>query len=472
MHPNLLNARQLGQAYEKRLGRERRRQTGRFYTPEPYVQWLVEQALLPVLGACESPAEILALRIADPACGAGYFLIAAGWAVAGALAVKMGAAPDACFAAAQTCLTGVDTDDTALALAASLLPGARLMEADALARDWGYGYDVILGNPPFGGGVGRFNLASRFLLRSLERLRRGGRLGLVLPKSVAHIAAYAPVRALVPSPVAMRDLGRGWREVGLEQIAVVIAPGAPAQPSPLQERLGLWPLYLDGAGWELVERLWRQAAPLGALCRPGGIFRGLPYQSRHDLLTDHLADLPMLAGRHITHYTIREGPYRRLPQAAAPARLLAPKVVAKRLVSSKPRIEAAWDQVGLPNFDTVTNILPGEAAPPSYLTGILNSRLAAFYLTDVLFNRSVLSVDLDRPYLTRVPVVPWKGDSAQREVANLAAHLCGGRAPSPAATAEIDRLVLRIYGVADCEPLVRERTSHLDEDRRKKRPPR
>lgn len=476
LHLDLRSARLAGRAYEERLGREPRRRTGSFYTPEPFVKWLVEQALLPVLRLCAAPEQILGLRVADPACGAGYFLIEAGWALAGALADRTGLQQADCLPIVQTCLTGVDVDGDALAVARGVLPGARLVHADGLTADWGGQYDVILGNPPFGGGTGRANLASRFLLHGLERVRTGGRIGLILPKSCAHIAAYASVRAAVPPPSALRDLGRGWGEVGLEQIAYV-GVRQEEDRDELWQRLGVWPLYLDREACALLDRVWQAAAPLEALClsergRPL-IFRGLPWQSRHDLLTDRDDHLPVLGGRHITHFAIRPGPYRRLPPGIAPARMRAPRVLAKRLVSSCPRIEAAWDRTGHLTFDTVTNILPGPRLPADYLTGILNSRFAAFYLNDVLFNRSRLSVDLDLPYLGRLPVVPWAGTRAQREIGALAGALSSDAATgetvsvaAAGARAAIDQLVLQVYGISDLEDLIRARTAHIDRTRR------
>jgi SAM-dependent methyltransferase len=487
-----------GRAYEAALSPSARRRSGSFYTPPAYVRWLAAETLIPILDGCRSAEEVLALRIADPACGAGYFLVEAAWLLATDLASRTGTEAGDWLPAVQECLTGIDTDAGALRLLGGLLPAVRLLERDALAGEWGEGYDAVLGNPPFGRGVGPGNVACRFLRLCLDRLRPGGRLGLILPKSVAHVQAYAPVRAWIAGPTVIRDLGRGWGEVGLEQIALATGrPGPEASfpmltavgqdggrtpvPVSLIGSLGLWPLYLDREAGRLVERLWQGSAPLVALCRQDGgrplIFRGLPYQSRYDLLTRGDTDIPVLGGRHLTHYTIRPGPYRRLPPPLVPQRMRGPKVIAKRLVSSCPRIEAAWDRTGLASFDTVANIVPDRGTPAEYLTGLLNSRLAAWYLRDVLFNRSVLSVDLDLPYLGRFPVVPWKGSPSQREILDLVRQLsldaaacpeepvpCEGRADLIEA---IDGLVLRLYGVTEAEALVTDRTGHLARQRRR-----
>ena len=67
-----------------------RKTTGSYYTPHDLVESLLDSALEPVLtrAAAKSHAEaaILALRVCDPACGSGHFLVAAGRRIAHRLA--------------------------------------------------------------------------------------------------------------------------------------------------------------------------------------------------------------------------------------------------------------------------------------------------------------------------------------------------------------------------------------------------
>ncbi|HEX7051991.1 MAG TPA: N-6 DNA methylase [Longimicrobiales bacterium] len=53
-----------------------RKATGSFYTPDPIVQYIVERALGPLVEG-RSVAEILELKVLDPAMGSGHFLVAA-----------------------------------------------------------------------------------------------------------------------------------------------------------------------------------------------------------------------------------------------------------------------------------------------------------------------------------------------------------------------------------------------------------
>ena len=68
-----------------------RKTTGSYYTPDSLVQALLDSALDPVLdraeGRSENPADaLLALRVIDPACGSGHFLLAAARRIASRVA--------------------------------------------------------------------------------------------------------------------------------------------------------------------------------------------------------------------------------------------------------------------------------------------------------------------------------------------------------------------------------------------------
>ena len=67
-----------------------RKTSGSYYTPDSLVQCLLDSALNPVLGEAarkpDAEAAILALKVCDPACGSGHFLVAAGHRMAHRLA--------------------------------------------------------------------------------------------------------------------------------------------------------------------------------------------------------------------------------------------------------------------------------------------------------------------------------------------------------------------------------------------------
>lgn len=140
-----LGGRELGSVYESLLaltprlsekgefsltsssGNERKT-SGSYYTPDVLIDSLLETALEPVLRDClkqpDPHAALLDLKICDPACGSGHFLIAAGKRIAHALASlrSQDAEPSPAALAramrdvAARCLYGVDINPMALEL--------------------------------------------------------------------------------------------------------------------------------------------------------------------------------------------------------------------------------------------------------------------------------------------------------------------------------------------------------------------
>lgn len=92
----------LGTIYEQFLGKvvittdkrarieykpEMRKKGGVYYTPPYVVDYIVQHSLKPLLAKCSSMSDLMNLRICDPSCGSGSFLIAAydallAWAIA------------------------------------------------------------------------------------------------------------------------------------------------------------------------------------------------------------------------------------------------------------------------------------------------------------------------------------------------------------------------------------------------------
>src|SRR5687767_53538 len=96
---------------ETREARGRRKLLGAWYTPPALVDHVVALTL---------PADGAVTSVVDPACGDGRFLAAVREA-----------------AGARVRMTGVDLDPGAVASARGAVREAEIVEADALAMDWG-----------------------------------------------------------------------------------------------------------------------------------------------------------------------------------------------------------------------------------------------------------------------------------------------------------------------------------------------
>ena len=82
----------LGAVYENYLGyklkqskkdldlskdKRKRKEQGIYYTPRFIVDYIVQNALGPVLDKCKSINDLQKIKVLDPACGSGSFLVAA-----------------------------------------------------------------------------------------------------------------------------------------------------------------------------------------------------------------------------------------------------------------------------------------------------------------------------------------------------------------------------------------------------------
>lgn len=136
-----------------------RKTTGAYYTPTSLIVELLDSALDPVLGgaaqADDPEAAILALKVCDPACGSGHFLIAAAQRIAMRLAaVRTGdaePAPAAVRAALRDvvgrCVYGVDVSE----MAVELCKVALWMEAIEPGRPLSFlDHRIVVGNSLLG----------------------------------------------------------------------------------------------------------------------------------------------------------------------------------------------------------------------------------------------------------------------------------------------------------------------------------
>lgn len=192
-----INSDILGHAYENYLSYKvtskkkglveeqfKRKQSGIYYTPEFLVDFLVRSTLGEQLKKCKTPADALKIRILDPACGSGTFLVRAleefkAWFINHDRKNGQSGAVDSNFldGVLENCLYGIDLDPRAVRLARlnlflrsvetpKQLPRLNIIERNSLVWDGddpnafniesdfplvaeAGGFDIILGNPPW-----------------------------------------------------------------------------------------------------------------------------------------------------------------------------------------------------------------------------------------------------------------------------------------------------------------------------------
>ena len=172
-----------GLAYERFFPEVFKAERGQYFTPRPLVELMADLVAL-------RPAE----RVLDPTCGSGTFMI---------VALSRGADVD-----------GIEIDPELVALCRLnlALHGTNprcVRQGDLFRAEADETWDVILANPPFSVDIrspetlGRFELAqgkqrvgsdALFMEAAHARLRPGGRMAVVLPRSILANPSYAALR--------------------------------------------------------------------------------------------------------------------------------------------------------------------------------------------------------------------------------------------------------------------------------------
>ena len=286
----------LGNVYENYLGHQlkkskkeehldknlkKRKEQGIYYTPKFIVDYIVQNALGPVLDKCKSVNDLQKIKILDPACGSGSFLVAA----MNFLIKKyeeFNIKPDGLLKiqVLKDNIYGVDLDQQAVELArlnlllntfdekikfpkldGNIKNGNSLISGtdEELKKYFGKnyrdkepfswqeefpevfeqcGFNCIIGNPPWGAeidqqektyfkdkfisGKGIIDTYALFIEKSLSLLNKNGHLGFILP-DIILLKNYPQIRKLILDTCIISDIyytGMAFKGVNLDTVVL------------------------------------------------------------------------------------------------------------------------------------------------------------------------------------------------------------------------------------------------------------
>jgi type I restriction-modification system DNA methylase subunit len=294
---SIIDADVLGNVYEQYLGNilkktkkrvevkeshARRKEQGIYYTPTYIVDYIVRNTLGELLK--DKKVDVEKIRVLDPACGSGSFLIKAfdvlnehyskhdkDYAQTQLDTTGQGTTFTKKVEILQNNIFGVDLDKQAVEIArlnlllkiaekGQRLPllrqnikcGNSLIDDEKVAGDKAFkweqefkqmmdegGFDVVIGNPPYGAELNeqerdfisrKFefsksykNTALIFIERSLDLLKQDGYFGMIVPKSIAFSQLWKPGRELIKEHlVKVVDVSKAFEDVLLEQVIIIL----------------------------------------------------------------------------------------------------------------------------------------------------------------------------------------------------------------------------------------------------------
>ena len=308
------------------------------------------------------------------------------------------------------------------------------------------GFDVVVGNPPYGSKltkqekeylnkkflIGTSNTASLFLKKGVDLLCRNQYLGFIIPKSFLTVNSWKPIRKFILeySLIRVNDVGKQWRQVGLEQTILITRKNHQQIVTDILAKFNLVDKIpqrifinrdailtcLDREKLSLMEKIEKNSTRLENISE---MPRGITVKSS-DYFTEFNNNLVhVLGGTNIARFLIKSGNKRKPdrflklsdPRIALKKNIFNQKrIIFQNVASSIPKIVATIENSKLPTDDTINNlILTDNSYSYEDILGILNSDLATFYLRYAVINNSELTVHLDKPYAGKIPIKNPKG---------------------------------------------------------------
>jgi type I restriction-modification system DNA methylase subunit len=271
-----------------------RKEQGIYYTPIYIVDYIVRNSLGELLK--DKKADFEKIRVLDPACGSGSFLIKAFDVLdehyrqndkdynQTQLDFKTGVTFTRKVKILQNHIFGVDLDKQAVEIAqlnlllkiaekGQKLPllernikvGNSLIDDEKVAGDKAFnweeefkeimeegGFDIVIGNPPYGAELSEIerkfisskyefsssykNTALIFVEKSLELMSKSGYFGMIVPKSLAFSQLWKSGRELIKEYlVKVVDVSKAFEDVLLEQVIIILSKSAQSESYILQD---------------------------------------------------------------------------------------------------------------------------------------------------------------------------------------------------------------------------------------------
>ena len=358
------------------------------------------------------------------------------------------------------------------------------------------GFDVIIGNPPYGAKLDtheraylktlaketrNMNSAALFIDTAKNRLMKSdGVLAFIVPKSLLYIEKWHSLLfALLRRTPVLIDVETAFKNVKLEQVIFVYDTHYDKNFYTAHKFVdGMWhrKTHIPHSSPEQFQA-WicdvsAEEIQLGLKLRQIGTFmrdisetkRGLPWQSR----LSESGDFPVLGGDNIIRYGTDgikgfvDSENLDTPNAKVDF-LQKPKVMSQTIVAaiqnpkSHIKIAATADQNGdVLSVDTVINtVITQEYVSPIFISGLLNSELINWYAHKFIFSSAIRTMTFDNYYVGKIPI-PMATSEEQKPIVDLAERIIAAKQENPkirmaTEEQEIDALVYDLYRLTETE---------------------
>ncbi len=351
------------------------------------------------------------------------------------------------------------------------------------------GFDIILENPPYiftrGGNFsspqknyfqnyisqmgliqskkgkqiqsGKLNTYSLFILRSLELLKKGGKLAAIVPNNFLRNTNLDIYRKFILSNYSIKkivDLSQGgFQNVVVSTICLFIDKKKPknefkteiisnivdlnenlylkndiVQSSFLKNKSYVINIYLDELGREICKEMEKGSVSLREISKY--IIEGIICSKKNDVFNvrQRSIDKPFLEGKNIGRFLTKwSGKFVRYQREnlhrARPNEVFANnKLIVQRISGGVKPLKVNYDPGIFYTFSSINNIIIKnefrKKFPLKYILLVLNSNLMNWYYAVNFTNKSDLTVNISKIFLEEIPIVKPKNISLFEIIAN------------------------------------------------------
>lgn len=373
------------------------------------------------------------------------------------------------------------------------------------------GFDFIIGNPPYvtldsnafdtSESIyaqiisGPVNAATLMIGKSLDLLKKNGILAFLLPKSILYVDSYARLRnylALNTEILQIYDLGSRFKDVRGEQFILFVKKAVPDKDSCVkvcvfkdkekglleqpcitvkQNKLAKMDKFLtfdSTAYYEIVAKISGIGMKLTDYVS-GRIFRGLPIGGNYTESKGGASAEPVIRGKDISKFRLKSLPFLDRETLSSQSQgkiesLKHKKVVLQNIFSAESGAVAVYDSDKILTLDTVTNVIVEDDEQGKYLLALLSSKLVNFYIMYGLFNRSRLTMHMDKSYIGSIPVIANPNKEKLNHLIKIIDFLMKNNNVElrKEKNKEIDEVVYDLYSLTDKEiKMVEEATAKM-----------
>ena len=491
----------------------KRKSMGIYYTPSYIVDYIVKNTVGEYIKN-KSIDEILEVRIVDPACGSGSFLVRAFEEVCKNIKEKLNKNEEGSktlfkkpkdkleelnlgqkIEILRSCIYGVDLDEKAVELTRLnlllkllegenqdtrklLLPhlennikcGNSLIDNPKVsdrAFNWNAqfqevfrngGFDVVIGNPPYGAKLserdkdllekkfklGNTDTACLFMALAVDLLKSNGVNGFIIPKPFVYSSTWKEIREkLLSGLTEIVDVGKVWKEVKLEQVIYFFNKEKNEKLYNSCVRDNQEIKYIGKINKEtfrefgfLLNGISDKELNIGRKIRNSGVSlnelvinqRGAIYQKE---VTDKKSDLKVLGGAQIGRYVLSseiKGYISKKIVKEEKAFIKKNSILVQRIVA---HIENPIDHIkitaSLSNdlnindyilVDTINQLQNKGLISSEFLVSVINSKLTNWYAYRFIFGKAIRTMQFDNPVTERI-IIPKVSPAQEKKLVEL-----------------------------------------------------